>query len=354
MKKLLTVAVAVWACLSTQTAMAADMGGYLFAYFQGNNSSQEHLFYAVSSDGLNYTPLNGGTAVVNFSQIAVTGNIRDPFITRAEDGTWLMVCTDMRSSNGWASNRGIVMSKSNDLVHWTHSTVHFPTKYAGTTYANVTRVWAPEVIYDREAGRYMVYFSILTNDGVVSYDKVFYCYANSEFTDLEGEPTHFYDRGSATIDMTIVYNEADGKYHAFYKNEGAGGICHISATRLTAAAGQATGSQWGTPSGTVQQTTVGVEGPSIFKRISDGKWILGYDCYTASPAFFQLCEVSADFSSYTRWGDCPNHGAFTPRHGSIIPLTAEEINDLDVALGGAAEIAALREALNTELAQPKP
>ena len=160
MKRLLTTLAATLLTWSALQAQTSDLSGYLFAYFQGNGTSQEHLFYAISSDGLNYTPLNGGTAVVDFTGIAVKKNIRDPFITRAEDGTWLMVSTDMRSSEGWSSNRGIVMSKSADLVNWTHSTVNFPTKYAGTTFANVTRVWAPEVIYDRLARRYMVYFSV--------------------------------------------------------------------------------------------------------------------------------------------------------------------------------------------------
>lgn len=349
MKRLLTTLAATLLTWSALQAQTSDLAGYLFAYFQGNGTSQEHLFYAISSDGLNYTPLNGGTAVVDFTSIAVKKNIRDPFITRAEDGTWLMVSTDMRSSEGWSSNRGIVMSKSTDLVNWTHSTVNFPTKYAGTTFANVTRVWAPEVIYDRLARRYMVYFSILTNDGTYSYDKVVYCYANDSFTDLDGEPTHLFDRGSATIDMTIVYNDADHKYHAFYKNENAGGIGHAWASRLTALGTQATGSQWTVTNSSVQQTTQAVEGPSVFKRISDGRWILGYDCYAASPAFFQMCEVADDFSSFTWWGDCPNHGAFMPRHGSIIPLTSEELYNLDMALGGADELAALKAELGDEL-----
>lgn len=322
---------------------------YLFAYFQGNNPSQEHLFYAYSNDALAYTPLNAGAPVVDFSTIARSGNIRDPFILRTADGTFLMVCTDMRSSNGWASNRGIVMSKSADLIHWTHSTVHFPERYAETPFANVTRVWAPEVIYDRQAGKYLIYYSILTDDGTVEYDKVFYNYANEDFTDLVGEPVHLYDRGSATIDLTIVYNDADNRYHAYYKNEGAGGICHISASTLTAAEGEPTGSQWGAPSGTVQQTTRAVEGPALFKRISDGKWILGYDCYTANPAVFQLCEVSDDFSTHTLWGNCANNGAFTPRHGSIIPVTDEELYQLDMALGGASAIAAQRQKLKDEI-----
>ncbi|MCR5130306.1 MAG: hypothetical protein K6C10_02455 [Prevotella sp.] len=350
MKRLLTLwMLFVWIFLNMPTAKAADMGGYLFAYFRGNDTSQEHLFYAISADGLNYTPLNGGNAVVDFSDIAVKGNIRDPFITRAEDGTWLMVCTDMRSSDGWSSNRGIVMSKSEDLANWTHSTVNFPTKYSGTTFANVTRVWAPEVIYDREAERYMVYFSILTSDGNYSYDKVMYCYANDDFTDLDGEPTHLFDRGSATIDMTIVYNEQDAKYHAFYKNENEQGIGHVSATKLTAGSGKSTGSQWSTASTGVQQTDLAVEGPSVFKRISDGKWILAYDCYAASPAFFEMCEVSDDFSTYELWGDCANHDAFTPRHGSIVQLSDEEIYNLDIALGGNSELIVLRKELLAEI-----
>ena len=337
-------------CLLSTVAKGEDMAGYLFAYFRGNATTQEHLFYAFSSDGLNYTPINGGNAVVNFSGISVTGNIRDPFVLRGEDGTFYMVCTDMRSSNGWDSNRGIVMSKSTDLVNWTHSTVHFPTKYAGTDWANVTHVWAPEVIYDRTVGKYMVYFALKTgNNAPAPYDKQYYCYANSDFTDLEGEPTHLYDRGSATIDLTIAYNDEDGLYHGFYKNEGAGGICHITCSSLTAATGAATGSQWSTPSGTVQQTSEAVEGPSIFKRISDGKWILGYDCYAANPAHFQLCEVSNNFTTFTKWGDCANHGAFTPRHGSIIPLTNTELYDLDIAFGGASDLSALKSELQKEL-----
>ncbi|MBQ4174266.1 MAG: hypothetical protein II597_05675, partial [Prevotella sp.] len=208
----------------------------------------------------------------------------------------------------------------------------------------------PEVIYDRAVGKYMVYFALKTgNNAPAPYDKQYYCYANSDFTDLEGEPTHLYDRGSATIDLTIAYNDEDGLYHGFYKNEGAGGICHITCSSLTAVNGAATGSQWSTPSGTVQQTSEAVEGPSIFKRISDGKWILGYDCYAANPAHFQLCEVNNNFTTFTKWGDCANHGAFTPRHGSIIPLTNTELYDLDIAFGGASDLSALKSELQKEL-----
>ena len=295
---------------------------YLFTFFPSN--SDENIYYAVSDDGYNYTVVNQGKPVVSADGITVMGGLRDPHILRGEDGLFYMVATDMRSALGWSSNRGMVLMRSSDLVNWQTSTVHFPTRYAGTYLANVTRVWAPETIYDPVAGKYLIYFSILTNDGTVTYDKVFYAYANDDFTDLEGEPTYFYDRGGATIDMDIVFNENDGLYHAFYKNEGAGGICQVTATSLTAPAGQE-GSQWGAPTGTLQQTTEAVEGAGIFRLINSDDWILMYDCYMNG--HYQFCS-SPDLFQFTFRKNTATQGAFTPRHGTVIPITEDEYQRL--------------------------
>ena len=296
---------------------------YLFAFFPSNDN--ENIYFAVGEDGYNYTTINNDQAVFLAQGHTVMGGLRDPHILRGEDGNFYMVATDMRSALGWASNRGMVLMKSPDLIHWTSSTVHFPTKYAGTPFANVTRVWAPETIYDREAGKYMIYFSILTDDGTVTYDKDFYCYANADFTDLEGEPVYFYDRGSATIDMNIVYNEADGLYHGFYKNEGSGGICKVTAERLTPAAGEADGSQWDHPSGTLQQTNEAVEGAGVFRLINDDSWILMYDCYGSG--HYQFCS-SPDLSTFTFVKNTATSGSFTPRHGNVLPITEAEYQAL--------------------------
>lgn len=299
---------------------------YMFVFFP--NNSNENLYYALSTDGYNYTVLNNGNKVVSADSVSVMSGLRDPHILRGKDGYFYMVITDMKSSLGWSSNRGIVMMRSKDLIHWTHSTVNFPTKYAGTSFANVTRVWAPETIWDPDyentdgtKGRYMVYFSLLTNDGTIKYDKDYYCYANDDFTDLIGEPTYLYDRGSATIDMDIVYNEDDSLYHAFYKNEGSGGICQVTAKRLTAEEGMALGSQWSTPSGTLQQTSVAVEGVGVFKLINQDSWIMMYDCYGSG--YYQFCS-SPDLNTFTYVQNTTTSGSFTPRHGTVIPLTAEE------------------------------
>lgn len=305
---------------------------YLFVYFPSN--SNENLYYAISSDGYNYTPINNGQSFLKADTTTIMGGLRDPHILRGEDGMFYMVVTDMRSALGWASNRGIVLMKSADLIHWTHHTVHFPTRFAGTSFADVTRVWAPETIWDPNyvnadgtKGRYMIYFSIL--GGPAAYDKDYYFYANDDFSDVLGDPQYLYDRGSATIDMDIVYNETDSLYHGFFKNEGEGGICKVTARSLTPAEGEEPGSQWSKPSAPLQQTTENVEGAGVFKLINADKWILMYDCY--SNGHYQFCS-SPDLSSFTFVQNTQTRGAFTPRHGTVIPITAAETEALMKAL----------------------
>ena len=297
---------------------------YLFVYFPSNQD--ENLYYAIGTDGYNYTPLNGGRMVMSSDSVARKRGIRDPHILRGHDGKFYMVATDMKSNEGWASNRGMVLYKSDDLINWSHSTVHIPDRFP--EWKNVTRVWAPEVIWDPDyvnadgsKGRYLIYFSMLTDDGKCEYDKIYYCYANDDFTDLLTDPVFFYDRGSATIDGDIAFDERTGLYHLFYKNEGSGGICQVTSPRLTAEPGKEPGSQWSKPSSTLQQTDVPVEGAGIFQMIGSDKWILMYDCYTKG--YYQFCSTD-DLENFKLEAQTETKGSFTPRHGTVIPITAEE------------------------------
>lgn len=96
------------------------MSKYLFAYFTGNAPKEEQVCYAVSDDGFNYTPINDGNPIIGSDSIALAKGVRDPHLLRGEDGSYYMVLTDMRSSLGWTSNRGLILLRSNDLIHWTH------------------------------------------------------------------------------------------------------------------------------------------------------------------------------------------------------------------------------------------
>ena len=104
---------------------------YLFTFFPSN--SDENIYYAVSSNGYDYTVVNKNKPVITANGITVMNGLRDPHILRGEDGRFYMVATDMRSALGWSSNRGMVLMRSDDLVNWQTSTVHFPTRYAEPT-----------------------------------------------------------------------------------------------------------------------------------------------------------------------------------------------------------------------------
>lgn len=303
---------------------------YLFVYFTGNAPEAEQVCYALSEDGYNFEPLNQGRPVISSDTISLTGCVRDPHILRAEDGkTFYMVLTDMKSSLGWDSNRGLVMLKSTDLVNWTHSTVHFPTKYT-KQWAGVTRVWAPETIYDRAARKYMVYFSLRTKVAA-SFDRIYYAYANADFTDLEGEPTFLFDAGRATIDGDIVYNEADKLYHLFYKSEAGKGIFQATAPALTSPVGKEPGSQWTRVEGNVEQTEEHVEGVGVCRTIDGKAWIVMYDCYMNG--HYQFCS-SKDLRTFSFVQNTQTQGRFTPRHGTIIPITQAEKTLLLQTYGG--------------------
>ena len=75
---------------------------YLFAYFTGNETDQQQVCYAISDNGLDFTPLNSGCPVIAADSIIVSGGVRDPHILRSDDGWFRMVVTDM----DWAQGGG--------------------------------------------------------------------------------------------------------------------------------------------------------------------------------------------------------------------------------------------------------
>lgn len=315
--------------LCSTTCMAEKYVAYLFTYFTGNAPEQEQVCYALSDDGYNFTPLNNGEPIIASDTIALTGCVRDPHILRAEDGkTFYMVLTDMKSSLGWASNRGLILLKSTDLINWEHHAIHFPTTYP-KAWRNVIRVWAPETIYDKQAGKYMVFYSLRTSADD-SYDRIYYSYANADFTALEGEPHHLFDAGQATIDGDIVFNDKDRLYHLFYKSEAGKGIFQATAKTLTEQNEQPTASQWTKIPGNVEQTEERVEGVGVCRTINGKEWIVMYDCYT--DGHYQFCR-SKDLKTFQKVQDTETKGKFTPRHGTIIPITQAEKDRLLKAFG---------------------
>lgn len=320
-------------CLSALTSAFAekieekDLAAYLFVYFTGNHISQEAVCYAVSMDGYTYWALNDNKPVIDSKVISSTGGVRDPHILRCEDGkTFYMVVTDMVSDNGWDSNRAMVLLKSTDLIHWSHSVINMQKRYAGQE--KLKRVWAPQTIYDPEAGKYMVYWSMKYGDGP---DVIYYAYANADFTDLEGEPKPLFvpaDKKSC-IDGDIVYK--DGIYHLFYKTEGHGNGIRVATTNSL------TSGQWKENLEYKQQTKEAVEGAGTFKLIGEDKYILMYDVYMKGA--YQFTETT-DLEHF-KVIDHDVKMNFHPRHGTIIPITRSELKRITDQWGKPAELGEL-------------
>ena len=287
--------------------------GYLFAYFNGNAPWQEQICFALSADGYNYTPLNDGKPIISSDTIANKKAVRDPHILRGEDGYFYMVVTDMRSSQGWSSNDGLVLLRSKDLINWTHSAIDFPTTWPERfDRDSLTQVWAPQTIYDPEAGKYMLYYAI----GEVGAHYITYCsYANEDFTEIS-MPEVLYDHHANTIDADIVYH--DSLYHMFFKTEGQGnGIQKATAKTLRG--------EWTPERKYLQQSNKAVEGSGVFKLIDSDEWILMYDCYMNG--HYEYCK-STDLSNFTFVCNSANTDIFTPRHGTTIAITKSEAERL--------------------------
>lgn len=291
-----------------------DYTAYLFAYFTGNKTEEESIHFAISNDGYNYYALNGNKPVIDSKKISSTGGVRDPHILRCEDGkTFYMVVTDMTSSKGWDSNRAMTLLKSTDLVNWTSSIINIQNKYPNNE--DLKRVWAPQTIYDPQADKYMVYWSMKHGDG---QDIIYYAYANADFTDLEGEPKILFLPGSgkSCIDGDIIYK--DGLFYLFYKTEGHGNGLKLAITTSL------TSGKWEEKEGYKQQTAEAVEGSSVFKLINSDTYILMYDVYMKGK--YQFTE-STDLENFAVI-DHEISMDFHPRHGSIIPITRQEVRAL--------------------------
>lgn len=302
-----------------QPKKAANQAGskgnvaYLFTYFTGNSKADEAIRFAISADGYHYKALNNDKPVISSEKISSTGGVRDPHILRAEDGkTFYMVATDMVSADGWDSNRAMVLLKSTDLIRWTSAVVNIQKRFPNNE--NLLRVWAPQTIYDKTVKKYMVYWSMKHGNDP---DKIYYAYANADFTDLETTPKQlfFSPTNGSCIDGDIIYNK--GKYNLFFKTEGRGnGIKKAVSNKLTA--GYVLQDKY------LQQTKEAVEGAGVFKLNHSDEYILMYDVYMKGRYQFTKSKDLEHFSIVDQ--DVTMN--FHPRHGTVLPITQQELSRL--------------------------
>lgn len=284
---------------------------YLFAYFLGNAPEQERLSYAISTDGYHFKALNNGNAV--WKSGAGTECIRDPYIFKGQDGLYYLLATDMKSSLGWSSNRNIITAKSTDLVHWFDDTIiEVANKYPLMMGAD--RAWAPQAIYDPEKDSYMIYFAARVpgrDDRTIMY----YAYSK-DMKKFDTEPALLFApaNGNDAIDSDIIFE--NGKYYMYYKNE-------TNKRIYLAEADHASG-----PYKEIKQVSegnIGVEGPNIYKLIGSDKWLMMSDAYGNG---YYVMQETSDLENFRSLSRNSYSFDFTPRHGYVIPINADQYTAL--------------------------
>ncbi len=247
-------------------------GKYLFCYFVGNEPEQERIHFAVSEDGYNFEALNNNEAVI--TQNLGKKSVRDPYILRGEDGYFYIIGTDMKCEEGWTSNHALVTWKSEDLINWTDETIIDMQDFGGE-FANTTRAWAPQALWDENEGAYMVYWanSTVENDAAAIY----YAYT-TDFKTLT-TPQLLYEReGIQTIDSDIVYNEENGKYYMYFKHDEDQTIAYVTSDNITG--------PYDSEITIASHASSGVEGSSIYKITGTDKYVMiadeyGENCFVA-------------------------------------------------------------------------
>lgn len=312
-------------------------GAYLFAYFRNDakTTNGENVFYAVSKDGYNYEALNGGVPVASASQ--GTGHSRDPYIMKAQDGAeykYYMVATDANTTNNY-NNTGLHTWGSNDLITWDElANPQFATDKGGGSKTITNMCWAPEVIWDPVAGKYMVYFATNEADSAANESaKIYYSYTADFRTFTEKKV--LFDPGYGVIDADITpYGNG---YVMLYKKEASSGTGakKVWYTFKTGKSPSNSDGEYDAANAKIFESVSNTqaEGPQVFPISGTSSYGVLVDYFSDGGFGF---SYTSDFESYSKISadNCSiNH--LNPSHGCIIPISDMEYYNLSQAFGKA-------------------
>ncbi|MRX69430.1 Acetyl esterase/lipase [Flavobacterium resistens] len=282
--------------------------GYVFTYFKGNGEDGLHLAY--SEDGYKWTALKNDTSFLT-PEVGKDKLMRDPCVIKGGDGLYHMVWTV-----SW-TDKGIGYASSKDLIHW--SKQEFIPVMAHEEKARNT--WAPEITYDEKSKEYMIYwastiegkFLETKSEEEKGYNHRIYYTTTKDFKKFT-KTKLLYEPGFNVIDASIVKQEQ--QYVMYLKDETRNPVqknIKIAFSKnltgpYSSASKAITGDYW-------------AEGPTAIKI--DNNWIVYFDKYTQK-------KYGAVKETSKGWEDISEQISFPTgtRHGTVIKISAEEINTL--------------------------
>lgn len=294
------------------------MNKYLFCYFVGNAPEEERVHFALSADGYNFKALNGNKPVI--LQTLGKKCCRDPYIFRDEDGKFHIIATDMKSDEGWANNNSMVVWDSDNLTEWKNERIIDFTEFESTKNAN--RVWAPEVIFDKEKGEYMIYWTHNNSDD--DLDTIIWHAYTRDFRTLTTEPKVLFrpKSGMCAIDADII--EKDGKFYLFQADGEKEAICYVVADKVS-------GPYFEPEDNKISVADTALEGNCMYKILGSDKYVMIADQFKKGGYFMQESTDLIHFTKVEENRFSLNH--LRPRHGSMLHITDEEYKNLAAFFG---------------------
>ncbi|MEU4362459.1 family 43 glycosylhydrolase [Promicromonospora sp. NPDC023987] len=315
---------------------AAPYEGYAFSYFTGNSVAGEKIYFAASrgNDALTWDELNDGQPTLESTE--GTLGLRDPFLIRSPEGDrFFLIATDLSigRDGDWdaAQRQGskyLEIWESTDLISWSEQ------RHVKVSPDNAGNTWAPEAYWDESLQQYVVFWAskLYAEDDPdhtgSAYNRMLYATTRDFVTFSEAKI--WQDRGESRIDSTVI--KENDTYYRFTKDEGGGGtgcsdIIQEKSATLTAV------DRPGDPAWEFMDACIGrdagtsaVEGPTVFEAnpgdTSGSPYYLFVDEYGGRG----YIPLGTDDLENPDWQVAPDYDLpASPRHGTVIPVTATEL-----------------------------
>ena len=305
------------------------MQAYLFVHFKETRTPEgEQVYFGISTDGYHWEKVNDGNPVL-WSYKGDKG-VRDFTITRTPDGKFVILATDLSLSyefrykykNSWAEvkrigSKELVMWESGDLLHWSEQ------KMLPIGTPDFGCMWAPDIIYDKKEGDYIIHWSSSHKD--TSYDPMCIYYSRTKDFENFSAPQVLYQGENPCIDSAMY--EEEGKFYLFVK--GVGNPIRVFMLESESITGPWTKVQGFDESmeGVIDET---YEAPTAF-QMPDGKWTLMLDFFgtkeAAEQGYVPFVADKLAGGQFVR-SDSDFSFPYGYKHGTILTITMEEYERL--------------------------
>ncbi|WP_083751480.1 glycoside hydrolase family 43 protein [Saccharothrix sp. ALI-22-I] len=285
---------------------AAD-AAYVMGYFKeslngGGNVNAVH--FAVSNDGLEWTPLNNNDAIL--TPTTGTRGIRDPFLYRLNDGTWVVLATDIPVGGDFTRpNPNIHVWTSPDLVTWSTD------RLLNVNWTNpASYSWAPAVHWDPVRRAYGITYTTVPQG--YSYSVINVVYTTDFVTTTT--PAVFHDAGSGILDSHVVTG-VGGQNYLYYKSNA---TLRLVGTRSSSVEPRSFREY---TSGVVENRCT--EAPTLVKSLTSNTWRLWGDTFCPN-AKFDLWQGDLLSGNWTKVSRADYTAPLNGKHNTVHPVTTAD------------------------------